>query len=115
VDCKSYNAYGFSSNMTAVTSGQAQLRDPNYIHEEGDYAACVALKAARSSFEIGLFCTNGKRTPRTYSTFEPPGVPLDPTVLRERENKSIKWLEVEFESVEGTYDLSNFYEDYVLM
>jgi hypothetical protein len=89
--------------MTIVASGDAKLGVPEYIQAEGLYGACVAFKAADRKFKIGLFGDSGKDAPRTSSASKPPGIPLDPNVLRQREITKVERLELEFESIEGTY------------
>jgi hypothetical protein len=85
-----------------VANGQAQLAEPRKILREGVYGACVAFRAEYSDFNIGLFRRNDKQIPRSYVA-QPPGIPLDPDVLRQRENTKVEWLELEFENAEGAH------------
>jgi hypothetical protein len=75
-----------------VNSGQVKrpTNGSNWIKDiGGDINACVSFKALHSGFKVGL------------TTIGFPGLPLDPEVLRRRENVKIDWLELEFHNIAG--------------
>jgi len=95
-----------------VARGDKKLDYSQYIHNEGGFRASIALKATDSKYKIGISrvrADSGKveEDGNQSSETRPPGIPLDPDILRRRENQEVDWVELEFENPQGIYLRNN--------